>query len=60
MIFIYIFSVVFGYILGIFLAYSFRNKTHAPNSKFICKMKYERDNKCYKLKPIITSCGIPL
>lgn len=60
MIFTCILSIIIGFVLGLYVGYLHKYKRHAPNSKLIRKMIFERGNKCYKLKPTITSCGISL
>lgn len=52
---------VMGLILGIFLAY-FINTTRqlykGPNSNIIKKQIYTRNDKCYKLEPVVHICPI--
>jgi hypothetical protein len=47
-------GIVIGYIL--FNYSPFRYKYHGPNSKDMIQKIFKHNDKCYKLKPIVTIC----
>ncbi len=52
----YLIIISIGYLCGLFLSYKNVLKIHGPNSNTIKKIKFNYNNKCFKLTPYIRKC----